>query len=146
MSSSIQSRYLNAAGFNRLGKGVSYFGLAVLIAMTAATAQVAPLDTTGLDTSGNAKSEMATCKSGKTQQDRTACMTEVRNANAAKRAGKLNNGADYAANALKRCEIFKDSEDLAACRGRVQSEAKIDGTVPAGGVLRESEIVVPAKQ
>jgi len=148
MFTSIQShlsRPLSPSRFNRMGKGVTYFGLAALLAMTAATAQVAALDTTGLDASGNPKSEMAACKSGKTQQDRAACVKEVRNANAEKRAGKLGKGADFTANAMKRCDVFKDSEDQAACRGRVESQARLDGSVAAGGVLRESEIVVPAK-
>ncbi|MEO6321217.1 MAG: hypothetical protein ABIR56_11075 [Polaromonas sp.] len=148
MFTSIQSHLMSTlrpSRFNRMGKGVTYFGLAVLLAMTAATAQVAALDTTGLDASGKPKSEMAACKSGKTQQDRAACLKEVRNANAEKRAGKLGSGADFTANAMKRCEIFKESEDQAACRARVESQARLDGSVAAGGVLRESEIVVPAK-
>ncbi len=144
MFTSIQSRFLRPSRLNRLGKGVTYFGFSALLAMTAATAQIAALDTTGLDASGNAKSEMAACNSGKTQQDRAACVKEVRNANAEKRAGKLGNGADYMANAMKRCEIFKESEDQASCRARVESQARLDGSVAAGGVLREGEIVVPA--
>ncbi len=144
MFSSAPSRFMTPSRFNRLGKGVTYLGLAALMAMTAATAQVAPLDTTGLDASGNPKSEMAACKSGKTQQDRAACVLEVRNAAAEKRAGKLGNGADFTANAMRRCEVFKESEDMAACRARVESQARLDGSVAAGGVLREGEIVVPA--
>ena len=128
-----------------MGKGVVYFGLAALMTLSAATAQVAALDATGLDASGNAKSEMAACNSGKTQQDRTACIKEIKNANAEKRAGKLSNGADYTANAMKRCEVFKESEDQAACRARIESQAKIDGSVAGGGVMRESETAVPAK-
>ena len=146
MFTSIQSRSLSPSRFNRMGKGVTYFGLVALLAMTAATAQVAALDTTGLDASGNAKSEMAACKSGNTQQDRAACMKEVRNANAEKRAGKLGNGSDFTANAMKRCEIFKESEDQASCRARVNSQARLDGSVAAGGVLRQGEITVPAAQ
>lgn len=146
MFTSIQSRSLTPSRFNRMGKGATYFGLAALLAMTAATAQVAALDTTGLDASGNAKSEMAACKSGNTQQDRAACMKEVRNANAEKRAGKLGNGSDFMANAMKRCEIFKESEDQASCRARVNSQARLDGSVAAGGVLRQGEITVPAAQ
>lgn len=142
MFASIQSRFLRASRLNRLGKGAAYFGLTALLAMTAATAQVAALDSTGLDASGNAKSEMAACNSGKTQQDRAACLKEVRNANAEKRAGKLGSGADYSANAMKRCEVFKESEDLAACHARVESQAKLDGSVAGGGVLREAETVV----
>lgn len=144
MFTSLKSRSMAPSRINRLGKGMAYFGLTALMAMTAATAQVAPLDTTGLDASGNARSEMAACNSGKTQQDRAACLREVRNANSEKRAGKLSNGADYNANAMRRCEVFKESADLAACRARVEAQARIDGSVAGGGVLRQSEIVVPA--
>ena len=144
MFSSVKPRFLASSRLNRLGKGVSYLGLTALLAMGAATAQVAPLDTTGLDASGNAKSELAACNSGKTQQDRAACQREVRNANAEKRAGKLGNGTDYTANAMRRCDVFKDSEDVAACRARIEAQARIDGSVAGGGVIRQSEIVVPA--
>lgn len=129
---------------NRLGKGLAWFGLTTLLTMTVATAQIAALDTTGLDASGKAKSEMAACNSGKTQQDRVACLTEVRNANAEKRAGKLGNGADYTANAMRRCEVFKESEALAACRARIEAQAGLEGSVASGGVLRQTETVVPA--
>ena len=145
MFTSITSRFTRPSPLSRLGKGAAYFGLTALLAVTAATAQIATPDTTGLDSTGNAKSEMAACKSGKTQQDRTACMKEVRNANAEKRAGKLGSGADYTANAMKRCEVFKESEDQAACRARVESQARLDGSVAAGGILREGEITVPAQ-
>ena len=130
----------------RVRKGARFFGLAALLAMSAATAQVAPLDTTGLDASGKAKNELAACNSGKTQQDRDACLKEVRNANAEKRAGILRNGGDYAANAMQRCEVFKESEDLAACRARVEAQVQLEGSVAGGGVLRQQETVVPAKQ
>ena len=139
------SSTLRPSRVNRMGKGVVYFGLAAMMALTAASAQVAALDATGLDASGNAKSEMTACKSGKTQQDRAACLKEVHNANAEKRAGKLSTGADYTANAMKRCEVFKANDDQAACRARIQSQAQIDGSVAGGGVLRETETVVPAK-
>ena len=148
MFTSIQSRLsstLRPSRVNRMGKGVLYAGLAALMTLSAATAQVAALDATGLDDSGNAKSEMAACNSGKTQQDRAACRKEVHNANAEKRAGQLGNGADYTANALKRCEVFKGNDDQAACRARIESQARIDGSVAGGGVLRETETVVPAK-
>lgn len=145
MLTSIQSRFLHPARLNRLGKGVTCFGFAALLAMTAATAQIAS-GTTGIDATGNAKSEMAACTSGKTQQARTTCMTEVRNANAEKRAGKLGNSGDFAANALKRCEAFKEADDQNACRARVMSESKAQGSIAGGGVLREAETVVPAAQ
>ena len=73
-------------------------------------------------------------------------MTEVRNANAAKRAGKLeNSNGQFAANALKRCDVFK-GEDQAACRARIVGQGKIAGSVAGGGVLREVETVVPTSE
>lgn len=127
----------------RKAKGARYLGLAALLAMSAAHAQVAPLDTTGLDASGKAKSELAACNSGKTQQDRDACLREVRNASAEKSAGTLRNGGDYSANAMQRCEVFKESADLAACRARIEAQAQLEGSVGGGGVMRQSETVVP---
>ena len=134
---------------NRLGKSVAYFGLAALLAMTAATAQIASAQiatgTTGIDATGNEKSEMAACKSGKTQQDRTTCMTEARNANAAKRAGKVDNVGQFAANALKRCDVFKNEDDQNACKARIASDANAEGSVAGGGVIRKAEtVIVPA--
>lgn len=123
------------------GKGAAYFGLAVLLSMGAATAQIAS-GTTGIDATGSARSEMAACLSGKTQQDRETCITEVRNANAEKRAGKLESGnGQLSANALKRCDVFK-GEDLVACQARIVGYGKTDGSVAGGGVVREVETVV----
>ncbi|MDB5744328.1 MAG: hypothetical protein JWR68_2643 [Polaromonas sp.] len=144
MLTSLSSRLHCPVRLNRMGKGVAYFGLTALLALTAATAQVAPLNSTGLDASGNPRSEMATCQSGSTQQDGSACAKEVRNANAEKREGKLDTGADFMANAKKRCEVFTEGADKAACLSRVESEAKLDGSVAGGGVLRQQETTVPA--
>ena len=136
--------YLQNAVAKRLAKSIAYAGFAAVFATAAATAQVASPNTAGLDTSGNPRSEAATCRSGKTQQDRRACMLEVRNANAEKRAGKLGAGGNFASNAMRRCEVFKDTDALAACRARVESEAALDGSVGSGGVIRQTETVVPA--
>ncbi|MGH8804588.1 MAG: hypothetical protein ACREXN_07575 [Polaromonas sp.] len=146
----ISSSHFSPVRFKRLGKGIAYFGLAALLALTAAMAQIASAQvasgTTGIDATGDPKSELAACKSGKTQQDRATCMTEVRNANAAKRAGKLeSSNGQFAANALKRCDVFK-GEDQAACRARIVGQGKIAGSVAGGGVLREVETVVPTSE
>ena len=134
---------------NRLNKGAkaaACFGLAALFAMGAASAQIAS-GTTGIDATGNEKSEMAACKSGKTQQDRATCMTEVKNANAAKRAGKVDNKGQFAANAMKRCDVFKSEDDQVACKARIASDANAEGSIAGGGVIRKAETVVaPAAQ
>ncbi len=101
--------------------------------------------TTGIDASGDAKSEMAACRSGKTQQDRETCMREVRSAQAEKRAGKLDNTqGQSSANAVQRCEVFKGEEKV-ACQARIAGVGNNQGSVAGGGVIREVEtVVVPA--
>lgn len=127
----------------RLAQSAAIFGVAALLSL-GATAQIAS-GTTGIDATGDARSEMNACLTGRTQQDRETCMTEVRNANAAKRAGKVDNAnGQFSANALKRCDVFK-GEDLIACQARIVGYGKADGSVASGGVVRQVEtVVVPA--
>ena len=132
----------------RLGSGTARFLAIASLAMTAATApialaQMAP-GTTCIDNTGLTNSEMAACSNGQTPQARETCMTEARNANAEKRAGKLGGDTDLSANALKRCAVFQKAEDQAACRARVLGEQNAQGGVAAGGVLREAETALPA--
>lgn len=117
----------------------AFFATAALA--VSAIAQIAT-GTTGIDATGNAASEMAACKNGSTQQSRDTCMTEVRNANAAKRAGKVDNaGGQFKANALMRCNTFK-GEDKIACEARVTGLGNPKGSVAGGGVITEVETVV----
>ena len=150
MTSSIHHRPARTQPFNRMAdhrsrwsKGAACFGLAVLFSMTAA-AQIAS-GTTGIDATGNARSELNACNNGKTQQDRTTCLTEVRNANAAKRAGQIDNsGGQFSANALKRCDALT-GEDRTACQVRISGYGNAQGSVAGGGVITEVEtVVVPA--
>ena len=119
--------------------------LLALAAVTSplALAQIAP-GTTGIDNTGNPANEMAACVNGKTQQARDTCMSEVRNANSEKRAGKLGTDANLSSNAMKRCDVFQKADDQAACQARVLGEQNAQGGVAAGGVLRELETAVPA--
>jgi hypothetical protein len=131
---------MTASPYFRLASSAAAFGVAALLSL-GASAQIAS-GTTGIDASGDARSEMNACLTGRTQQDRQTCMTEVRNANAAKRAGKVDNAStDFQANALKRCDIFK-GEDLIACQARIVGYGKTDGSVAGGGAIRQIETVV----
>jgi hypothetical protein len=124
----------------RLAKSAAFFGVAALLSI-GATAQIAS-GTTGIDASGSARSEMNACLTGRTQQDQQTCMTEVRNANAAKRAGQVDNaGGEFSANAMKRCDVFQ-GEDLVACQARIVGYGKTDGSVAGGGAIRQVETVV----
>ena len=128
----------------RSRKSILSFGVAALLAMTAATAQLAT-GTTGIDASGNFAQETQACMTGRTQQDRETCLKEARNARADKKAGVLDNaGAQFDQNAAARCEVLQ-GEEKAACQARVVGFGSTSGSVAGGGVVREVEtIVVPA--
>jgi hypothetical protein len=122
-------------------KSLVSFGIAALLAVGAATAQVAS-GTTGIDASGSYQHEVQSCMSGKTQQDQATCLREARNAQADKRRGVLDNAnGTFEANAAARCEVLS-GEDKAACQARVMGYGSTTGSVAAGGVLREVETVV----
>lgn len=127
--------------FTPLRRSWALFGVGALMAMTAATAQVAS-GTTGIDTSGSYQQEVKACLTGNTQQDRDTCLREARNAQADKKAGKLDNaGGQFAANATARCGVLV-GEDKAACEARAIGLGNTSGSVAGGGVLREVETVV----
>jgi len=121
------------------------FGAVALLAMTAATAQVAGKlpGTAELDASGNYQSEVQACLSGRTTQDRETCLREARNARAERQRGTLDNRmqGQYQSNAAARCEPLA-GEEKAACQARVMGMGNVSGSVAGGGVLREVETVV----
>jgi hypothetical protein len=128
-----------ATNFSR--KSLVSFGVAALLAVTAATAQVAT-GTTGIDASGSYQQEVRACMSGKTQQDQATCLREARNAQGDKKRGLLDNaGARFESNAVARCDVLM-GEDKAACRARVLGYGNTSGSVAGGGLLREVETVV----
>jgi hypothetical protein len=129
----------------RARKSLISFGVMALLALGAATAQVAMAMTPGsnmIDNSGSYRSEVQACMSGHTQQDRADCLKEARNAQADKQRGVLDTRGDLQANAMARCSVFTIAEDKAACQARVMGMGPIDGSVAGGGLLRESETVI----
>jgi hypothetical protein len=122
-------------------KALVSYGVAALLAMTAATAQVAT-GTTGIDASGSYQHEVNSCMSGRTQEDQATCLREARNAQADKQRGVLDNeNAQYQANARARCDVLT-GEDKAACQARLMGYGETSGSVAGGGILREVETVV----
>jgi hypothetical protein len=129
----------------RSRKGLISYGVAALLALGAASAQVATAMTpaTGqIDNSGSYQQEVQACMSGHTQQSQADCLKEARNAQADKRRGVLDTAGDLQANAMQRCQVFQSGEDKAACQARIMGMGNIDGSVAGGGLLRESETVV----
>ena len=120
-----------------------YFGAVALLAVSAASAQVAT-GTTGIDASGSFQQEMNACMTGKTQQDKDTCMREARNAQADKKRGVLENASGNAqlkANATERCNALS-GEDKAACELRINGYGSTSGSVAGGGVVRQVETAV----
>lgn len=126
---------------SRSRKSLISFGVTALLAVGAATAQVAT-GTTGIDASGNYQQEVQACMSGQTQQARDTCLEEARNAQADKKRGVLDTYGGHEANAMARCNVFATGENKAACEARVMGMGNIEGSVAGGGVLREVETVV----
>ena len=131
---------MKAPDTTRSRKSLASFGVAALLAVTAATAQVAT-GTTGIDATGSYPHEIQSCLSGMTQQDQATCLREARNANAEKRRGALDNDAQLESNRLARCDALA-GEDKAACQARMMGYGNTSGSVAGGGVLREVETVV----
>ena len=132
---------MTAPDYGHSRKALVSYGVAALLAMTAATAQVAT-GTTGIDASGSYQQEVNACLTGRTQQDQATCLREARNAQADKKRGVLDNaGAQFQANAAARCEPLT-GEDKAACQARLMGYGETSGSVAGGGVLREVETVV----
>lgn len=146
MQASVTLRRLAARPLHRLAAGTAGLAAATLLVLGTTLSPMASAQLferrIGLDISGDPKSELAACKSGKTAQDQATCELEVRRAQAAKRSGKLENNGDFKANSLKRCEVFKDPVDLQACQERVLQPDIREGSVIEGGILRGAEVVV----
>lgn len=117
--------------------------IAMLLAVSAAQASGPSHD--GADAQARYQKEVAVCDSGQSQQDMQTCRAEARNALAEAQRGKLNTATEQLdQNAVKRCQEFI-GDDRTACEARVRNPSHIEGSVKAGGVLRESVVTVPAK-
>jgi len=132
---------MKAIDASRSRQGLVSFGVAALLAVTAATAQVTA-GPTAIDASGQYEKEVQACLSGQTQQDRETCLREARNAQAEKKRGALDSaGAQFDANKVARCEPLA-GEEKAACHARMMGYGNTSGSVAGGGLLREVETVV----
>ncbi|MES2960134.1 MAG: hypothetical protein V4792_18245 [Pseudomonadota bacterium] len=115
---------------------------ALLVASGAASAQ-----TPSADAAARYEQDRQKCMTNNTQDSMATCMREATNALDASRKGQLSNPGPVAMdNATQRCSAFQSAQEQAECARRVQN-APASGSVPGGGVLRESTtIIVPAPQ
>ncbi len=89
--------------------------------------------------------DRAACLDSNSQQDRSSCLREAGavKAESPPSPAVRETADDRARNALQRCnELPGDMRD--PCERRVRGEGTVSGSVPAGGVLRELVIPVPA--
>jgi hypothetical protein len=88
--------------------------------------------------------ELATCMSGKSQQDRTTCLREAGAALAEAKRGTLDTGMGrYEQNQSMRCN-FHPVEDREDCLRRMRGEGTVSGSVEGGGIYRELRTTAPA--
>lgn len=81
--------------------------------------------------------DVAACKSGRSTQDRAACLREAGAALMEAKRGGLGNGSQpYAANQLLRCDPLP-ADQRKDCIARMQGQGSTSGSVAGGGIYRE---------
>lgn len=90
----------------------------------------------------NYQQQRADCVAGRTAEDRATCLREAGAAQQEAKRGKLDNGGDYTANALQRCQPLPPN-DRAECERRVRGEGSSSGSVGGGGIYRELRTTIP---
>lgn len=116
--------------------GTALLAIAATVQVSTARAQVT--DDMSL------QQKLQACRSGNTYQSRESCIAEARAVNAARAQGQIQTYGNHAANALARCNIYRDEEGVLACRARVMGLGEVSGSVAGGGLLREYDYLVPA--
>lgn len=119
--------------------------LAAVTALVCATGALAASPGASADAQTRYRQEMAVCNSGQSNQDRSTCRIEAKNALAAARRGDLSDApGQYQQNALQRCSVHKD-DDRRACEARMMVPNGMAGSAADGGIMRESVTVTPVK-
>lgn len=89
--------------------------------------------------------ERAVCMNGQSNQSLQTCLREADAARAQGLKGDLDDGgADYAANAIRRCERLP-VEEREACAARMKGAGSVSGSAASGGIYRELTTTEPAK-
>lgn len=119
--------------------------LAAVTALVCATGALAVSPGASAEAQTRYRQEMAVCNSGQSNQDRSTCRIEAKNALAAARRGDLSDApGQYQQNALQRCSVHKD-DDRRACEARMMVPNGMAGSAADGGIMRESVTVTPVQ-
>jgi hypothetical protein len=119
--------------------------LAALTILTCVSnAQAAPANAS-IQAQARYQQDMAVCNSGQSNQSLDTCRREARNALAAAKRGTLQtDSASLQSNALQRCAVHQ-GDDRVACEARIIGQGDVTTGTEAGGLLRESITVTPAR-
>jgi hypothetical protein len=126
---------------NIFPKTIGRFAFALALSAVSTGAALAQ-DTTkgnkGSDAYGDARQSRAWCQANTTGAARADCL-EYSYSNPGERSKSAleATNTDFAANALSRCSVFKDTEDRMACDARVKGQGSNSGSVQGGGILKE---------
>ena len=122
-----------------------FLKLALTLAAALAGASSATAAGASAEAQARFRSDMAVCNSGQSNQDRTTCRTEARNALAEARRGGLTDApGQYEKNSTQRCSALTGDE-RSDCETRIRGQGSASGSVAGGGILRETVTVVPGK-
>lgn len=89
--------------------------------------------------------ERAVCMNGQSNQSLQTCLREADAAHAQALKADLNDGAaDYARNAIRRCDRLP-LEQRQACIARMQGAGTVSGNAASGGIYRELVTTEPGK-
>ena len=124
---------------------IRHFCLATVATLVCASGAFAASPNAAREAQARYRQDMAVCSSGQSNQDRATCRLEAKNALAEAKRGALNDAPNqYQLNALQRCSAHT-GDDQRACEARMTGHGSTEGSAAAGGVLRQSVTVTPAK-
>jgi hypothetical protein len=113
-------------------------------ALAAAPAMAASPASDG-DIQAQYRQDVARCKAGQTNQDEATCLREAGAALEEARRNRLtNHGGSFEQNQVARCQSLPAAERDDCMLQMSGKDTTVQGSVGAGGVLRETTITVPA--
>ena len=126
--------------------GLVLSSLTLAATLASATGAMAASPNATAEAQARYRQDMTMCNSGQSNQDPATCRREAGSALAEAKKGALDDApGQYQENALRRCNVHKDAEERIACEARMNGQGTTEGSVAAGGILRQSVTVTPVR-
>ena len=110
----------------------------------AATMAMAAGAGTNADIEARYKLDVERCNMGQTNQDKATCLREAGAARDESRRNRLTNANEsYQQNQVSRCQALPVAERQDCMLQMSGQDTRVEGSVGAGGVLRETTITIP---